>query len=221
MDTSSLALQPHNVGAAIFDFDGTLADTAALWHEVDWSFFNKRGIVPEPHYAQRLAALGFVEGARYTIETYGLDESVEDVCAEWTETSEHLYKESVTLRPGALEYLRRLAEHGVPCALATTNSASVLESMRHVDVRRLFGECVYGSEVSRGKDHPDIYLEAARRLGVSPESCTVFEDITPALHAAHRAGMTSCGVRSGDANQPVESLRAAADLWIEDWRDLR
>lgn len=220
METSNWALQPHNMGAAIFDFDGTLADTAALWHEVDRQFFQRRGMVCDPDYAQRLATLGFVDGARYTIDRYGLTESVEDVCAEWRDTSERLYKTSVTLRPGALEYLLRLHAHGVPCALATTNTASVLEAMVHVNVRELFCERVYGSEVSRSKDHPDIYLEAARRLGVEPHTCTVFEDIEPALRAAQRAGMTACGVRANDASQPVGTLHATADLWLDDWRDL-
>lgn len=220
MHTSNTALHPDNMHAAIFDFDGTLADTAALWHRVDVDFLGKRGITPAPDYAQRLAALGFVDGARYTIDLYGLDETVEEVCAEWQDASANLYRSSVTLRPGAKAYIERLRERGVPCALATTNDAAVLEAMEHVDVRGLFDERVYGAEVSRGKDHPDIYLEAARRLGVRPQSCVVFEDIAPALRSARRAGMTCCGVRANDLTQLTDEVRDAADLWLDDWYDL-
>lgn len=220
MNHETDALLPHNVGAAIFDFDGTLADTAHLWHEVDQAFMSRRGLPLEPDYPERLAALGFAEGARYTIERYNLRETVADVCAEWMEASKHLYRTNVTLRPGASSYIRALREHGVPCALATTNGSAILESMDHVDVRELFDVRVYGAEVKRGKDHPDIYLEAARRLDVAPESCVVFEDIVPALQSARRAGALACGVRANDPRQPVEQAKGAADVWLDDWCDL-
>jgi HAD superfamily hydrolase (TIGR01509 family) len=210
----------HNMVAAIFDFDGTLADTAGLWHDVDIDFLGRRGIVPDSDYSQRLAALGFAAGAQYTIERYGLNETVEDICAEWKDMGTHRYRSSVTLRPGALEYVTHLRDEGIPCALATTNDAAMLEVMEHVDVNALFDVRVYRAEVARGKDHPDIYLETARRLGVGASSCLVFEDIAPAIYAARSVGMSTCGVRANDVTQPVETIRNAADYWIDDWRDL-
>ena len=210
----------HDMVAAIFDFDGTLADTAGLWHDVDVDFLGRRGIVPDADYSQRLAALGFAAGAQYTIERYGLNETVEDICAEWQDMGAQRYRSCVTLRPGARAYLTRLRNDGIPCALATTNNAAMLEAMERIDVRELFDVRVYGTEVPRGKDHPDIYLETARRLGVKASSCLVFEDIAPAIHAARRAGMSTCGVRANDATQPVEAIRDASDYWVDDWRDL-
>lgn len=217
MSNTHSMLLPHGIEAAIFDFDGTLADTAQIWYEVDNTFLMRRGIAYPADYPERLAALGFVEGARYTIERFGLSETVEEVCAEWQHMSQDLYRQRVTLRPGAERFIRMLRERGIPCALATTNAADVIFGLDHVNAKDLFDTCVFGADVKRGKDHPDIYLEAARRLEVSPEHVLVFEDIVPALLSAKRAGMLACGVRANDAHQNVERVRAVADLWLDDW----
>jgi beta-phosphoglucomutase-like phosphatase (HAD superfamily) len=75
-------------------------------------------------------------------------------------------------------------------------------------------------EVGRGKDHPDIFVEAANRLGVNCRECLVFEDIVPAVLSASRAGMSTCGVRANDPTQDVDKMRSVADLWLEDWLDV-
>ena len=214
-------LWPFGAKAAIFDFDGTLANTAHLWYEVDQVFLSSRDLPYTPDYPQRLAALGFVEGAKFTIERFGLSETVEQICDEWNRLGAELYKDTVSLRPGAEAYILALRQQGIPCALATTNDKTVLESMRHVDVASLFDARVDGAEVGKGKDHPDIYLEAARRLGVPPQDCVVFEDIVPALRSARVAGATTCAVKASDPSQQWPEAMNVADLWIEDWRELR
>lgn len=85
---------------------------------------------------------------------------------------------------------------------------------------RLFDEVVCGVDVSRGKDRPDIYLEAARRLGAQPSGCLVFEDILPGVLSAREAGMTTVAVRSDDARQPTGTLKREADHWLDDWESV-
>lgn len=212
---------PRHIRGAIFDFDGTLADTADLWHQVDGDFLARHGFVleQEPDYPERLAALGFVEGARYTIDRFNLDMTVDEVCTEWQEASAQLYRQSITLREGAERCIRALRDRGIACALATTNDPLVVEAMELVDIPELFGVRVYGKEVGRGKDHPDIFLEAARRLEVEPTDIVVFEDIVPAILSAASVGMATCGVRANDPMQDAAGVRAAADFWLDDWHD--
>lgn len=213
-------LLPLGATAAIFDFDGTLADTAQIWYEVDQAFLSKRGLMYTSDYAQRLAALGFVGGARYTIERFGLAETVEQICDEWTSLSKEIYRQRVVLRSGAKRYITKLRAAGIPCALATTNDASVLFNMRRIDVASLFDACVFGADVGCGKDRPDIYVEAARRLGVSIADCIVFEDIVPAIRSAKVAGAHTCAVKANDGSQLWEEAKDLADFWIEDWTRL-
>ncbi len=216
----TLSLWPPSQPAAIFDFDGTLAETWRLWRRVDEVFFSSRGLPFDEDAAQTLATLGFAAGARWCVERYRLRDEVGDIVDEWNRLGSALYREEARLRPGAERYLRELRGAGVRLALATTNDPHVLGAMRHVDVTGLFDEVVCGREVARGKDHPDIYLEAARRLGADAGACVVFEDILPGTLSAARAGMATVAVRSEDPRQPWASLCRAADLWIDGWEGL-
>lgn len=219
--TDTTRLWPPAFDAAIFDFDGTIADTAWIWEEVDRTFLGARGIPYTQEYARMLSVLGFASGAQYTIETYGLkNETPEEICAEWTRLSHALYHTRVELRPGAEAYIRALRARGVPTALATANEPELISSMRLVDVDGLFDVCVHGRDVGTTKDQPDIYLEAARQMGVEPARCIVFEDIEPGIRAAREAGFVTCAVNSGDSAQLLDDVRDAAELYLSDWRDL-
>lgn len=211
---------PPTFDAAIFDFDGTIADTGWIWVEVDKAFLGARGIEYTPEYARVLTLLGFAAGSRYTIETYGLDEEPDDVCAEWTRLSKALYRTRVYLKPGVEEYIKALRAQGVKTALATTNEPELIETMQHVDAFDLFDVRVYGREVGVAKDHPDIYLEAARRLGVEPGRCMVFEDLEQGLRSSRDAGFQTCAVKSDETAQVLEDVLDAADLFLDDWTNL-
>ena len=217
---TELRLWPPSFSAAVFDFDGTLAETWRLWRRVDEIFFSTRGLPFDEDASATLATLGFAAGAQWCVERYRLRDEVSDIVDEWNRLGAALYETEVRLRPGAERYLRALRSAGVPLALATTNDPHVLGAMRWVDVRGLFDEVVCGREVARGKDHPDIYLEAARRLGAEPTSCVVFEDILPGTLSARRAGMRAVAVRSDDPRQPWGELRREADACIEGWEGL-
>ena len=216
----TVGLWPPTFKAAIFDFDGTLAYTAQIWREVDDLFLSKRGIPYTPEFPRMLTTLGFAAGAEYAIERFGLDERPEDICREWNESGSFFYRTRVELRDGAEAYLKALRDQGISLALATTNDAGVLRAMELVDIDALFDEVVCGSDVSVGKDRPDIYLEAARRLGAACEECIVFEDIVPGILSAKSVGMMTCAVRSKDPIQVFEDVAEAAHISIDDWLDL-
>lgn len=220
VDTQSELLWPPSFKAVIFDFDGTLALTADLWREVDEIFLAKRGIPYTPEFPRMLTTLGFAAGAEYCIKRFGLDEKPGDICDEWNEMGSELYRTKVELRPGAEAYLRALRERCIPLAMATTNDANVLRSMERVAIDDLFDEIVCGTDVSIGKDRPDIYIEAANRLGMPFAECLVFEDIVPGILSAKSIGMKTCGIRSGDPIQDFDEIVRVADIAILDWEGL-
>lgn len=205
--------------AAIFDFDGTVADSLDVWKRVDELFFAKRGLTYAADYAEKLSILGFEDGARYTIDAYGLSETVEQVCDEWNELGRELYRTEVELRSGSRAYIEALRDSGVLVALATTNAPQVINALKgRYDIDELFPVRVHGCEVEHHtKDHPDIYLEAARRLGVAPEDCVVFEDVPAAILCAKRIGMTTVGVMTSARHQNQRLVRQAADYVIDGW----
>ena len=213
-------LWPPAFKAAIFDFDGTISDTAALWRQIDEAFLGSRGIECPKDYSRTLSALGFAAGARYTIERFGLSETTQEICDEWNQMGRTLYESNVKLRPGAENYIFALHRQGIPVALATTNDRDVLDAMRHVDVNSLFDVRVHTGELGLAKDRPEVYLDTAQRLGIRPEECIVFEDLTVAVRSAQATGMATCGIRSNDPTQDVSELRAVSDLWLDDWQDI-
>jgi len=220
MAPSHISLWPPSFEAAIFDFDGTIAETASIWNRVDEVFLGSRGIEYTEEYARILSVLGFDRGAQYTIDTYHLDDTPEEVVAEWTRLSSALYRSEVELKPGVRDYLLSLRRRGIPCVLATSNERALIEGMQHVNVFALFDACVYGGEVGVPKNEPDIYLEAARLVGVDPSRCLVFEDLEPAIEAARRGGFATCAVKADDKSQRWELLSALANISLTSWVDV-
>lgn len=181
--------------AAIFDLDGTLLDSMGVWQRIDARFLEKRGISVPEDYAETISALPFREAASYTIERFSLPEEPDALIREWNDMATHAYGCEVALKSGAREYLLRLRAAGVKLAVATSLPPELYEpALAHHGIRALFDIVCSVNEVARGKAWPDIYLHAARKLGVPPERCLVFEDILPAVRGALRAGMRVYGV---------------------------
>ena len=197
----------------LWDLDGTLVDSAAH-HWVAWRdtlAAEKRSVLP----------LDFVN-------TFGKrnDEILHELfgahlAPEWidrvSETKERAYRRLLRLRgveplPGALEWLARLREAGWKQALASSAPRPNIDAVFEVvGLGRLLDAVVSADEVGRGKPHPAIFLEAARRLSLAPGQCVVVEDAPAGLEGARRAGMASIGLLSAhhpalEADLVVSSL---------------
>jgi HAD superfamily hydrolase (TIGR01509 family) len=205
---------PHR--AAIFDLDGTLLDSMWVWRAVDRAFFAVRGMEAPADYAEKLQSLTFRETAEYTIARFALPESPEDLMAQWNEMSFRQYRDHVKFKPGAREYLEALRGLGVKLGVATNLTThvarAVLASNGALD---WFGALTSADEVPRGKQYPDIYLLAARRLGVEPRLCVAYDDVAKSLLGIRAAGMTACAVREPDMPQDWEGMKREFDCYIE------
>lgn len=214
----------HNFtpNAVIFDFDGTLADSMWVWEEVDVEFARRRGLPFEKSDAEKIAALGFEGTAAYMVEHFDIEDTVEDLMAEWYEMASDSYAHKVPLKPGAEAFIRHLKEQGIPVAIATSLSRAMLEpALENNGVKELFDELVVCEEVCEGgKSTPAVYLETARLLGVELEGCVVFEDVALAARSAKAGGAHVVGVRDDHPQQVREDLLEAADLFIQDFREL-
>ena len=208
--------------AAIFDLDGTLFDSMSVWKKIDTEFLAARGHVATQDYTDAIKCMGWDEGARYTIDRYGLTETPEEVIAAWFEMSEDYYRTKIPMKPFSKEYLFFLHEHGVPMAVATS-----MEPKHNIDVvidanglRPLFQNITLNSEVSRGKGFPDIYLLAASRLGVDPSECAVFEDILAAVRGAKKGGFQTVAIFDELSSGEWSDMQKEADIAVRSWKDL-
>ncbi len=212
----------QDVDAIIFDFDGTLADSMWVWDEVDRMFLAKRGIPFTDEFGEMIAVLGFELGADFAIEHFGLDEQPEDIIEEWKSAAEEGYATQVMLKPGALEYLQRCKEAGMPLAIATSLQRHLLEpALANNDVLDLFDAiCVCDELQCGGKSNPVVYLEAARQLGVPAERCAIFEDVVTAAKSAKETGAYVVGVYDEHKQQATDELRKTVDFFITDYAEL-
>ena len=153
--------------AAIFDLDGTLLDSMGVWDQVDIDFLNKRGIEVPPDYMTKVSAMQFRQIAEYTIARFGLTDAPEELMQEWDDMASVAYSTTVEAKPGALDYLRDLKDSGVKLGVATSLPPRLREpALRHVGMFDLFNDIVSVDDANDvGKDQPDVYLLAAKRLG--------------------------------------------------------
>ena len=184
--------------AAIFDLDGTLLDSLGVWAEIDCLFLKKRGIPVPPDYQHAVK-----------------------VVAEWMEMIRSAYAHDVALTPFAAEYLSKLRADGVKIAAATSGDPTLfLPALARHGVKELFSAFVTTAEVGKGKRHPDVYLEAARRIQTPPSECAVFEDVLAAIKTARAAGFYTVAVREESSLHEEAELRAESDAFIVSYRDL-
>jgi HAD superfamily hydrolase (TIGR01509 family) len=206
--------------AYIFDLDGVLLDSMGLWEQIDVDFLTKRGLEATPDYIDAICALSFPEAAEYTVKRFGLPDSADDLTKEWNDMAVYAYGNTVPLKPGAKEYLLECKRQGAKLGIATSLPVALYEpALRNNGILDLFDVVCSTDEVGFGKTEPDVFLLAARRLGVSPADCIVFEDAPQAVKSAKQAGMTVYGVYDESSKEHWAFIRETADGVVCDFKD--
>ncbi len=207
--------------AVIFDFDGTIADSAYVWDTVDMNFFKRRGMEIPPDYTDRISTLNMYDGAVFTKNEYSLPDSIKSIIKEWQDDSLYEYEHNVRLKPYAAEYIRLLTKRGIRIGLATSSSPEYYRPVLEKNgIYHLFDAFSDGSSGLRSKDFPDIFLHCAEQLGTSPEDCHVYEDILPAILSARAAGMTTTAVFEERTAGDWDAVKAAAHSSILSFEEL-
>lgn len=210
-----------NDGAAIFDLDGTLLDSLDVWEKVDRDFLARRGLTVPSDYSDAVAAMSFGEAARYTADRFGFPDSPAELIREWNGMVASEYAHNIGLKPGARELLSALSRRGIRLGVATALPEELYgPALRNNGIHGLFGAFASVPEAARGKGSPDLYLLCARRLGVSPARCVVFEDMLPGLRGAKAAGMAAFGVFDSRSPLRERDARSAADGYLRNLSEL-
>jgi HAD superfamily hydrolase (TIGR01509 family) len=175
--------------AVIFDLDGVLIESEQVWDEVRRGLATDAGRPWPAETTTALQGMSTQEWSRHLVEVVGVPGPPERVAAEVIDRLADRYRDGVPLLPGAVETVRALAGRW-PLGVASSSPVRLIRLvLAAAGVADLFGAAVSSEEVPRGKPAPDVYLEAAARLGVEPVRCVAVEDSSNGLRAAVAAGM--------------------------------
>ena len=205
---------------AIFDLDGTLLDSMQVWERVDEEYFASLGMAVPQGYALAIRDLTMLQAAEYTKGITGAGESAEEICAIWRAMVADHYEKDVEAKRGALEFLRFLKDRGAKAGIATTlTEETYLPALKKLGIEELFSVKVSVRDVGRGKGFPDVYLRAARLMGLEASECAVFEDILLGVTSAKSAGFYTIAVQDASSAADEGALRRTAGLYIQDFTE--
>ena len=195
----------------IFDCDGTLADTMPLHYEAWLITLARFGLVLSEERFYALGGWPTLRIAELLIRETGKSGDPHAIAREKEAGFEELIEHVQAIEP--VVAIARQQRGKLPLAVATGGVRRICESiLRHIDVIDCFDAIVTCDDVARHKPDPDIFLEAARRIGIEPRHCIVYEDTDPGIEAATRAGMQFVDVRTFHTPRRVGASPRRAQL---------
>jgi HAD superfamily hydrolase (TIGR01509 family) len=207
------------IEGVVFDMDGVLVQSEEVWGEVREALTRERGGRWHEGAQREMMGMSSPEWAAYMRDSLGVGMEVDEINREVVRRLEARYRRELPVIPGAWEAVDRLAERW-PLAVASSSNRPLIDLVLSLSGRAgSFRATVSSEEVPRGKPAPDVYLEAARRLGVAPSSCAAIEDSTNGLLSARAAGMRVIAIPNPSFPPAPDGL-AAADAVLDSLRQL-
>ena len=207
------------IDAVVFDLDGVIVQSEELWDEVREQLALKRGGRYTQEAQRAMMGMSSPEWSRYMHEVVGLPEPPEAISAEVVQRMLDRYREHLPLIDGAAEAVKRLAATW-PLAVASSSNREIIDTVLELSgLGRFFKATVSSEEVARGKPAPEVYLEAARRLGVDAAGCAAIEDSHNGIRSAKAAGMRVIAIPN-PSYPPDPAALAEADVVLASIREL-
>ncbi len=207
------------IEAVVFDLDGVIVDSEHVWDAARESLARERGGRWHENAQRDMMGMSSVEWSRYMHDVIGLEDPPEEISAEVVRRLEVIYREELPLIEGATEAVARLARRW-PLGVASSSNRRIIDLVLDLaDLDRFFRATVSSEEVPRGKPAPDVYLEAARRLGADPRKCAAVEDSHNGILSARAAEMRVVAIPN-TRYPPGEEALAATDVVIQSITEL-
>jgi HAD superfamily hydrolase (TIGR01509 family) len=203
------------VAALVFDLDGVLVDSEQVWDAARRDVVAEHGGTWKDSATRDMLGMSAPEWSRYVVEELRVPLTPEEVNRAVVDAMLREYEERLPLLPGAREAVERMAERW-PLGLASSSNRPVIDLvLDRMGVAAKFAATVSSEEVGRGKPAPDVYLEAARRLGVDAGACAAVEDSENGIRSAHAAGMRVLAIPNPHF-PPAQDAVALADTLLPD-----
>ena len=209
-----------DITGAIFDCDGTLVDSMGMWTTTFGRLCARHGVGDVPQ--ERVESISLYDGCALLHDEYGVEASADELYEEICALVRDAYEHEVRLMPGARRFLDELAAAGVPMIVASSTPVRELRcALETHGIAGYFVDVVSTEDVGgRDKEFPDVYLEAARRLGTPRESTWVFEDAPFGVRTARRAGFAVVGLMNDHDGRREEDVRPWCDVFVHGFAEL-
>lgn len=180
-----------NFSAVLFDLDGVLADSEAMWNDIDAAMLAHYGVTYGGEHKAQVLGKSFQLSLQFYKDTFNVRAEIEEMMLRRQEIAFDFYANQIPMYPATPATLAGLRAMNLKLSLATSSvSALVRPFLERHDLSKYFDALTMGEEVERGKPDPDIYLKAAAKVGVEPARCLVVEDALSGVQAGKSAGMT-------------------------------
>jgi HAD superfamily hydrolase (TIGR01509 family) len=176
--------------AVIFDLDGVLADSEPRWNEIDAKLLAEYGVTYRGEFHRNVLGVSYRLAVEFYKKTFDLSVPTDEVMRRRGEIAADFFTNRIEAFPSTKPVLQELRQMNLHLAVATSSvSASAHPFLARHGLAVFFEVVVTGEEVEHGKPHPDIYLRAAKKLGIGADSCLVIEDALSGIAAAKAAKM--------------------------------
>ncbi len=205
--------------AVIFDLDGVLVDSESVWDQARRGVVADNGGTWKPEATTAMMGMSSPEWSRYLHDELGVALEPGEINARVVERVLDAYHHDVPVLPGAVQTVRRLASRW-PLGLASSANRPVIDAvLETTGLTDCFAATVSGDEVKRGKPAPDVYLAAARKLGVDASKAAAVEDSSNGLRSAAAADMVVVAIPNREFPPDDDSL-AMADIVLDSIAEL-
>jgi HAD superfamily hydrolase (TIGR01509 family) len=207
------------VSAIVLDLDGVVVDTEEVWDRERRAYADAHGGTWTGKATRQMQGMSSAEWAAYLRDELGARGEIGEISAAVAAGVVAEIERELPLLPGAIRAVNALAS-AFPLALASSANREVIDAvLDSAGITARFGATVSSEEVPRGKPAPDVYLEAARRLGVDPARCAAVEDSSNGLRSAHAAGMVVIATPN-HAFPPAPDALALAAVVVDGIKDV-
>lgn len=202
----------------VFDLDGTLVDSEPLWARAEAEVAASRGIEWTTDEAFAWFGKPLARTTQAIIDK-GLDLTVDEAIDRMLETMSAFYRDGLPWLPGSFELLQQLRDENLPAALGTMSYRRLASYVPTVAPENALRAIVAGDEIERGKPDPEVFVTAARRLGLSPSDVVVIEDSPTGVTAGIASGAPVVAVPPTEAvyqtmanDQPASFVRSLTQV---------